>query len=108
MTHGCKKIRERCTDKYFHIFIIELLSSYDSESRKIHTKAVVDVSESGGMGGGGGFWNMLCQRANDFNWGELTLGQLGVGGNHGLIKFLQVNVTIFRNIFKWWLLLMSI
>ena len=60
------------------------------------------------VGGWGGFWNMLCQRANDFNWGELALGQLGVGGNHGLMKFLQVNVTIFRNIFKWWLLLMSI
>ena len=56
-----------CIDKYFHIFIIELLSSYDSESRKIHTKAVVDVSESGGMGKGGGDFGICSAR------GQMTL-----------------------------------
>ena len=41
---------ERCTEQCFYPFIIELfdLRSYDSESRKMHTKAVVDASKGKG------------------------------------------------------------
>ena len=59
------------------------LHSYDSESRRMHTK--VDVSK-GGRGGGG---DLLCQGTNDLAWGGLALGELG-GGRRKLWLFNKI------------------
>ena len=46
------------------------MPDYDSESRKIQTKAVADVF----YGEESGFWKLLCQGANDFNPGRACFG----------------------------------
>ena len=68
------------------------MPSYDSESLKIHTKAVADVSK----GWGGEILEVVCQGA-DNSWrtcfeGTAVGGWMkGLGRNCGLMKFLQVN-----------------
>ena len=77
-------------------FLPSLLNSfdlprYDSESRKMHVQTVVYMSKIGGWKRG---------EMTYFEEG-LLCGNWGVGGNCGLIKFLQVNDTIISNFFKW-------
>ena len=64
------------------------MASYDSESKKIHTKSVANVSK----GEESGFWKLICQGANDLTRWRLAFGGLGVGGNCGLMKSLQVKI----------------
>ena len=49
-----------------------------------------------------------CSARGEMTWGGLTLGELGVGENCGLMKFQQVNDKLFSNFFKLFLLLMSL
>ena len=68
-----KKIYETgvLASTFLHLLLNSFdLPSYDSDSRKIHTNAVVDVSK------GRGWWKLLCQGASDLTWEGFALGEL--------------------------------
>ena len=56
----------------FYYLIFFHLSSYDSESRKIQTKAVANMFQ----GEESGFWKLLYQGANDLTRKGLAFGEL--------------------------------